>query len=120
MKKSAYEQYSEKFEQDAEAEYAGYVAQPAASLIDLVKAGRFGTHYQLWRALADTGTLRDAVDPLLAVLRSSAPYLVRYHCAAALIKLARTTHVTPVELSTDLQPRAAAIDRFARELRERL
>ena len=117
---TGYAEFQERWEQQAGAEFEQYVGRPAAALVADVQAGRYGEHYQLWRALAARATLAEAGGPLVGVLRGRAPYLVRYHAAAALLELLGSHEVHPVDLAADRPQRAAAIDAIEAALRDRL
>ena len=87
------------WERAAEKERAHYDRLPLGVLVDNVRRGRFGDYYTVWYSIAGRSTLREAGSVLFAVLVSDAPYLVRYHCAAALLALLKTSDFEPVELS---------------------
>jgi len=107
MARSSYEEFQQQYEDDAGREFAALSALPVAKLLDRVRAGKFGDFYhQLWPAIASKATLAEAGWVLFDVLESKADYLHRYHCAAALIKLAGTplAAMTPVMLSVEKAP----------------
>jgi hypothetical protein len=82
-----YAEFQERWEANSKAERARYDAMPVAELLTRVECGDFGDYYNIWRALADRATLREAGWILFSVLESDLDYLHRYHCAAALLKL---------------------------------
>jgi hypothetical protein len=88
MPASGYEKFQEHYEQAASAEYAAFCAMPIGLLLQRVRSGDFGHYYQLWRAISSKALLDEAGWSLFDVLNSSVDYLVRYHCADALIKVA--------------------------------
>ncbi|CAN5537111.1 hypothetical protein BH10PLA1_BH10PLA1_20780 [soil metagenome] len=88
MALSGYGKFQQEYEEHASRELAALVAKPTAELLDVVRAGKFGDSYQLWYAIAEKATLQQAGWVLFDVLKSKADYLHRYHCAAALIKIA--------------------------------
>src|SRR5450631_32832 len=94
----------EQWDRAAEAEGNRYDAMPVAELIRNIRAGRIGRYYSIWYSLAKRGSLTDAGWTLFNVLESRAPYLARYHCAAALITLLEGVNVKPVELSASRFP----------------
>ena len=53
-----------------------------------IGASRFGGYYQIWDSLGARATLAEAGSLLYGILESPANYLIRYHCAAALISIA--------------------------------
>jgi len=85
----SYGQFQEQWEQEAEKERAGYDSRPVSALLTDVRAGRFGSYYQLWHSIGARGSLAEAGSLLADVLESDADYLHRYHCAAALITIGR-------------------------------
>jgi membrane protease YdiL (CAAX protease family) len=107
-------EFQDDWERAADAEHRAYAERPPAALLDDARAGRYGEYYQLWRAIAARTTLHDAGAVLIDVLRRDAPYLVRYHAAAALIQLLGTTTFEPVDLSADRPDRAANLDALGR------
>jgi hypothetical protein len=88
MPPSGNEEFHERYEADGDAELRAYSAMPLASLLDRVRNRDFGSNYQLWPAIAAKAKLDEAGWVLFDVLRSDAEYLVRYHCANALIEIA--------------------------------
>jgi hypothetical protein len=96
--------WRERWDRAAEAEGNRYDAMPVAKLIQNIRAGRIGHYYTIWYSVAKRGSLADAGWTLFNVLESRAPYLVRYHCAAALIKLQGGINLEPVELSASRFP----------------
>ena len=88
MPPSSFEKFQERYEADGDAELRAYSGMSLASLLEHVRAGDFGANYQLWPAVASKAKLEDAGWVLFDVLTSDAEYLVRYHCADALIKIA--------------------------------
>ncbi len=82
-----YAEFQEQWENEADREYDRYMAMDSGALADLVRQGMFGEYYCIWRAIAAKCRLVDVQDAMMRVLRSERDYLVRYHCAAALIAL---------------------------------
>jgi hypothetical protein len=116
-----YAEFQEDWQQAADAEYALYVAEDSDVLIRQVKDRRYGECYQLWRAIPVVATLQDAGSVLIEVLRrDSEEYLIRYHAAAALLKLIGTSTFEPADLSAEHPQRAANLDTVEELLRERL
>ena len=87
------------WESHADAEAARYDAMAVAELVDNVREGRFGDYHTIWYSLAKRATPREAAWALFGILESDAPYLNRYHCAAALSKLMQCAEFEPVALS---------------------
>jgi hypothetical protein len=88
MLNSSYAQFQEHWEQEAGKERERYDARPVIELLADIRAGHFGSYYQIWYSLGSRATLAEAGSLLFSILESSADYLVRYHCAAALISVA--------------------------------
>lgn len=99
--------WQEAWEYHARAELDDLGTRPAAELLALVRAGRFGGYYVLWDAIAERASLPEAAAPLLTVLESEADYLDRYHCAAALLRLMGSAAWEPVQLTADTAARPA-------------
>lgn len=95
-----YAEFQEQYARDAEAEFRHYIRLSPEGLLAEAREGRFGSNYQLWRAIAQRVSLRDAAPVLLGILRGDGEYLVRYHAAVALIALLELVDVTPVQLTT--------------------
>jgi hypothetical protein len=77
---------------------------PVSKLIQDIRAGRVGRYHSIWYSVAKRSSLADAGWTLFNVLESRAPYLVRYHCAVALLKLLDDINLQPVELSASRFP----------------
>ena len=80
--------YDEWRTEQAKEERRRYDGLPVSVLLDDVRNGRYGDYYEIWYSLAERGNLYQAGPILLEVLESDAPFLVRSHCAHALIALA--------------------------------
>ncbi len=115
-----YGRFQHEWEQEAEAEYDRYLTRPPASLLADVRVRQYGNYYQIWRAIGERANLADAHTALLYVLRSSDPYLVRYHAASALLTLLRTDAFEPAQLAADRPDRLSSIDAVEQLVKERL
>lgn len=106
MAKSSYEEFQERWEQEATREGATFDKMSVRQLLELVRLKQWGDYYALWHAIGDRATLAEAGPMLMEVLHSDAEYLNRYHCAAALIKMAgeKLRDWTPVQLSAGSHP----------------
>jgi len=98
--------WRDEWESHADAEAAKYEQAPVALLLSDIRHARFGDYYTLWSAVARRASLAEAGWLLLDVLRSDAPYLTRYHCADALLKLLRCDEFEAVALSAERFPLA--------------
>ena len=115
-----YADFQAYWERAAEAEFEAYLRRSAAELVADAGAGRYGDFYQLWRAIAARSTLSLAGPVLLEVLRSEAPYLVRYHAATALLSLLGSADLTPVDLAADRTGQDARLEAVEQMVRARL
>ena len=77
-----------------------------ADLLEAIRRGHWGEHHMIWYSLAKRAAPRDAAWLLFHVLESDAPYLDRYHCAAALLQLLKCPDFEPVALSAARFPLA--------------
>jgi len=82
-----YAEFQEHFEQAANEEKQSYDKTPVEELLKLIRRGSYGNYYQIWHSVAERGSAAEAGGDLLAVLRSGADYLSRFHCAAALLRV---------------------------------
>lgn len=98
--------WRDRWDDEATAEAARYDARPVATLLDDVRRERFGEYHTLWYAIARRATPHEAAWTLYDVLGSPAPYLARYHCAAALLRLLSIAEFEPVALSAASMPLA--------------
>lgn len=96
--------WRDQWDDAASAEAARYDTQPINSLLDDVQGGRHGEYHTLWYAIARRATPAQAAWPLYDVLISDAPYLARYHCAAALLQLVPVAGLEAVSLSAASMP----------------
>lgn len=85
---TAYEQFQEHWEQEADKARKQYDACSVSELLAEICAKRYGRHFQIWYSLGARASLSEAGLILFRVLESQADYLVRNHCAAALISIA--------------------------------
>lgn len=91
--------WKERYEEAADDEFARHAREPVAALLARVERGDVGEYATLWRALGERATPAEAAWPLYRFLLSDRPYLERYHCAAALLAVLRSTAFEPVALS---------------------
>lgn len=91
--------WKEQYEDAADEEEARYRRRPVAELLADVRAGRVGEYATIWRVIGERGEVARVGWELMDFLRSPAPYLSRYHCAAALLRLLGTHEFEAVQLS---------------------
>jgi len=73
---------------------------PVDHLLDYICSGQFGNYYVIWYSIAERATLEQAGWILFDILNTNIDYLYRYHCAAALLWMLKSTEITPVQLSS--------------------
>jgi len=82
------EEFEDLREQEEDKELEFYMSKPASFIEEEIRAGRFGVQYQIWEAVARKCALKDIGWDLFKILSSDQqPYVVRHHCAEALIEL---------------------------------
>jgi hypothetical protein len=98
-----YAEFQERWEAGATAELARYAAMPVTELLTRIEARELGDYYMIWPALADRATLAEAGWILFRMLESDLDYFHRYHCAAALLRLAgiEDAHEEPAHYSAE-------------------
>jgi hypothetical protein len=96
-----YAEFQEHWEIESDKERTKYDSKPISELIADVEARRLGNYFQIWYSLGARATLEDIKWTFFDVLKTDLDYLIRYHCAKALISIARlyTTGIRPEELS---------------------
>ena len=83
-----YAEFQDRWEQEAERERRAYDAQPVSALLNDIEQGSYGQYYQIWSSLGARARLEEVRWRLFDLLSSNADYLVRNHCAEALIAIA--------------------------------
>jgi hypothetical protein len=112
-----YGEFQQRYEDDAGRDRKRFDARPVGELLREVRAGRLGEHYQIWYSIGARASLAEAGPTLLAVLESDIDYLHRYHCAAALISIARMNPETydPADFSAkDVRPLRERLEELRR------
>ncbi|MBK8035653.1 MAG: hypothetical protein IPK22_00740 [Verrucomicrobiaceae bacterium] len=84
-----YDEFQQRYEDEAGKDRNRYDAFPVSELLSEVRAGRLGERYQIWYSIGARASLAEAGSVMLDVLESDFDYLNRYHCAAALIAIAK-------------------------------
>ncbi|MBN1314491.1 MAG: hypothetical protein JXA42_03450 [Anaerolineales bacterium] len=82
--------WKERWELEAGLEYERLSLLPEHRLLDRIKQNRTDHYYQIWRAIGNKGTIKDAPMILWEYLQQhpgELDMLHRYHCAAALFKI---------------------------------
>ena len=87
------------YESAAEQELAEFRQMTDDERLESIREGRTGEYYTIWQSIAARGISREVCWTLYDVLIGDHPYLDRYHCANALLKLLGCTLFEPVELS---------------------
>lgn len=88
-----------RYESAADDEAGAYARLPVARLLDDIRRRRTGGYSTIWGTLAERATPEEAGWVLYEYLLSDQPYLERYHCASALLRILRCTEFEAVELS---------------------
>jgi hypothetical protein len=84
-----YGEFQDRWEIEASKERAAYDRISVCELLKNVQQGHLGNYHQIWYSLADRASLDEAKEPLLQMLESDADYLVRYHVAETLLRIAQ-------------------------------
>lgn len=101
--------WTRQYEDAADAEYARCLARPVEGLLDDLRRGRTGDYFQIWRVLGERGSAAQVAWPLYDFLLSDRPYLDRYHCANALLRVLDCTAFEAVQLSANWSTRPEAL-----------
>ncbi len=91
--------WREEWEDQADQDWQRLEGIPVEKLLEQVNSGKYGNYYNVWYAIAERSSLKDAGWVLFDILNKKIDYLYRYHCAAALLSLLKVTHIQPVQLS---------------------
>ena len=113
-----YSEFQQQYEHDADKEAASLGRLAPSELVERVRTGHHGQHFQIWRAIAQRVPLASAGPLLIDVLRSDAEYLTRYHAAAALLGMLKISDIKAVDLA--VAGREQRIDAVEATLRRRL
>ena len=103
----------------ADRESARYARTPLPQLLDDVRSGQTGEYFTIWDAIAKKGTSPQVGWTLYDFLTSDRPYLDRYHCADALLKILTCTEFEAVQLSANWPEVPQNLERL-RETSDRL
>lgn len=87
------------YEEAAQAESALWTRASDRDLLERIRSGKTGSYYGLWREVGSRRPTPETCWLLYDVLNSARPYLDRYHCADALLKLIGCREFEPVQLS---------------------
>lgn len=114
---TTYAEFQERWEKESRKERARYDSVPFATLIEDIRARRFGDYYQIWYSLSARAKLQDIGWLLFDILQSNEDYLIRYHCASALISIAGlySEGFRPEKLSAIAK---YPVDRYLEEVRK--
>jgi len=112
--------WKEIWEKYSAEETARMETTPVEELLEDIRNGHYGQYYSIWRVVARRSSLEEAGRTLFRVLVSDADYLIRYHCAAALLELSGIEDMQPVDLSGDHGGVEDNIELVRRALEDRL
>src|SRR5262249_47390175 len=116
-----YEDYQRYFEEAAEKEKRRYDQKSVDELLKLIRRGSYGKYYTIWDSVGERASADEAGSDLIAVLRSGAEYLHRYHCAVALLRLLGMqwdSYFKPEKLSA--RERYDDVELFIQDIEEKL
>ncbi len=83
-----YAEYQEHFENEADKNFNYYCQRTEDELLRFANKKQWDSTYQLWRAIGTIGTVK-SIEPLFKIVSNlKVEYLIRYHAATALFKLA--------------------------------
>lgn len=91
--------WRQQYESSADDELAQYEKASDSELLQLIRSGKTGEYYTVWRAIGSRPASPEFCWTLYDVLLSDRPYLDRYHCANALLQLLECKEFEPVQLS---------------------
>lgn len=89
------------YEDDASAEGARLARMSDDELLSIVRRRATNGYFAVWHTLGTRSPTRAICWTLYDVLQGGWPYLDKYHCAAALLRLLRCTEFEEVALSAD-------------------
>lgn len=104
--------WKDQYEAAADAELSAHMKRPMSELIAEVRRGQASDYHQLWQAVAARGTPAQVGWVLFDVLLTERPYLERYHCADALLRVLKCTELEAVDLSAVRPTRAQNLERL--------
>lgn len=91
--------WKQQYEHAADEELDRYTRRSLADLLLDIRSGSTGEYSTIWEAVARKATPQEAGWVLYDVLNSDRPYLERYHCAKALLRILGCNEFEAVELS---------------------
>lgn len=100
------------YEDAADREAARFSRLPLHDLLQEIRAGRTGEYHTIWGVVASRGTASQVAWPLYDVLLAERPYLDRYHCAVALLRVIACTEFEAVGLTANWPTRAHNLSRL--------
>ncbi len=93
--------WRQQYEDAAEAQARRFARFSDAELLNAIRRNATGDYYVVWYELAKRKPSAEMCWLLYSVLRSDQPYLTKYHCATALLKLLQCQEFEEVDLSGD-------------------
>jgi hypothetical protein len=82
--------WRDRWDEEAQLEIQAYQVLSEEELLEQIKRGKTGHYYQIWRVIAEKGTITHAVQILWEFLKGNpgtTKMLDRYHCAGALFAI---------------------------------
>lgn len=93
--------WKEEYEDASAAEEAKFARMPIARLLDVVRHGKRGDYYGIWRVIATHPASHEICWTLYDFLLGDSDYLDRYHCADALLAVLGCEQFEAVQLSAE-------------------
>ena len=90
------------YEEACQQERANFQQLPIETILESVKAHRYGAYYTVWEVIAQKASLEEAAPILLEVLERDIDYLIRMNCVEyALLKLMPNCPFSAADLGGD-------------------
>ena len=93
--------WRETWEQYAIKEREEFDNIPLETLLENIKSGNYGDYYNIWYSIAGRSDLKTVGWIFFDILNLDIDYLLRYHCAAALLTFFKKKEYEPVQLSSE-------------------
>ena len=108
------------WEDNADLERKLFDLMAVEKLLEMVKAGDYGSYYGIWSAIADRATLKQAGRILLDVLYEDDTYTLRANCAEALMRLMNEKDIRGVDLTADRPDQNEFLEKIEEKMKELL
>lgn len=108
------------WEDNADLERKLFDSTAVEELLEMVKAGDYGSYYSIWSSIADRATLRQAGRSFLDVLYGDENYILRANCAQALMTLMNEEDIRGVDLTADRPDQNEFLEKIEEKMKELL